>query len=267
VQYVISGLLFLWCTTETIDFFRFLSLNISEVLIDYFRSMQLLTLAVVWMIYSLVFVWIGLKKKVLPILHCGFFALLISIVQAGIRGLIEYTPIEGFSPILNFRATAILFIIIGSSFHLYWLKKNQKFLPSISQVYLALQIALVLLVFNLLTGEAKDFFEKALFFQSTAGNENQVDLLLNLQQLIISAIWLLYSIFLMVLGIWKRSRSLRISSIVLFGITILKIFIYDLSFLDTFYRIFSFFGLGLILLVVSYLYNRYKDIIFIQPVR
>ena len=51
-------------------------------------------------------------------------------------------------------------------------------------------------------------------------------------------------------------------SIVLFGLAILKIFIYDLSFLDTLYRIFSFLGLGLILLAVSYLYQRYRVVIF-----
>jgi uncharacterized membrane protein len=50
-------------------------------------------------------------------------------------------------------------------------------------------------------------------------------------------------------------------SIVLFGFTILKIFIYDLSFLETLYRIFSFIGLGVILLAVSYLYQKYKDVI------
>jgi uncharacterized membrane protein len=47
----------------------------------------------------------------------------------------------------------------------------------------------------------------------------------------------------------------------LFGVSILKIFIYDLSFLDTLYRIFSFLGLGVILLAVSYLYQRYRGII------
>jgi uncharacterized membrane protein len=52
-------------------------------------------------------------------------------------------------------------------------------------------------------------------------------------------------------------------AIALFGVAILKIFIYDLSFLETLYRIFSFIGLGLILLVVSYLYQRYKDVIMI----
>ncbi len=65
----------------------------------------------------------------------------------------------------------------------------------------------------------------------------------------------------MPLGIWKRARVVRIEAIVLFGVSILKIFIYDLSFLDTLYRTFSFVGLGVILLAVSYLYQRYGGII------
>ena len=68
----------------------------------------------------------------------------------------------------------------------------------------------------------------------------------------------------MIIGLWKRSQTLRFSAIFIFGISVLKIFIYDLSFLDTLYRIISFFILGVILLVVSYLYNRYKQVIFYE---
>ncbi len=50
-------------------------------------------------------------------------------------------------------------------------------------------------------------------------------------------------------------------SIVVFGVTILKIFFYDLSYFETLYRIFSFVGLGVILLTVSYLCQKNKDII------
>jgi uncharacterized membrane protein len=56
-------------------------------------------------------------------------------------------------------------------------------------------------------------------------------------------------------------RTLRMIAMVLFGIAILKIFFYDLSFLETIYRIVSFIGLGIILLTVSYLYQRYRGVI------
>jgi len=83
----------------------------------------------------------------------------------------------------------------------------------------------------------------------------------NLRQLLLSAGWLVYSIILMALGSGSGARTVRIEAIVLFGVSILKIFIYDLSFLDTLYRTFSFVGLGVILLAVSYLYQRYRSII------
>jgi uncharacterized membrane protein len=77
----------------------------------------------------------------------------------------------------------------------------------------------------------------------------------------LSTSWLLYSIGLMGVGIVRRVRTLRVIAIVLFGVAILKIFFYDLSFLETLYRIVSFLGLGLILLTVSYLYQRYRSVI------
>ncbi|MGI8426689.1 MAG: DUF2339 domain-containing protein [Actinomycetota bacterium] len=48
----------------------------------------------------------------------------------------------------------------------------------------------------------------------------------------------------------------------LLGLTILKVFLYDLSFLAQLYRILSFIGLGLILMTASYVYQRYRDAIF-----
>ena len=50
--------------------------------------------------------------------------------------------------------------------------------------------------------------------------------------------------------------------IIFFAICILKIFFYDLSFLPTLERMFSFIVLGVLLLMVSYLYQKYKKYIF-----
>jgi uncharacterized membrane protein len=119
----------------------------------------------------------------------------------------------------------------------------------------------VVLVLILVTGETKDYFEKAKSILGERSNSIERSRLNSLQQLSLSGVWLLYSIVLMVAGIWRRRRGIRIASMVLFGFTILKIFIYDLSFLETLYRIFSFVGLGVILLAVSYLYQKYKDVI------
>ena len=85
--------------------------------------------------------------------------------------------------------------------------------------------------------------------------------LMNLEQLVLSGVWMLYSFILVVLGFLKRMRILRIMAILLFGVTILKIFFYDLHDLELLYRIYSFMGLGVVLLVVSFLYQKYRHLI------
>jgi uncharacterized membrane protein len=43
---------------------------------------------------------------------------------------------------------------------------------------------------------------------------------------------------------------------VLLGVVVVKVFVYDISYLETFYRILSFLLLGVVLVIVSFLYER-----------
>ena len=78
------------------------------------------------------------------------------------------------------------------------------------------------------------------------------------QHLALSLLWMGYATGLILLGSNQDSSLLRWQALVLFGIAVTKVFLYDSSFLDRFYRIISFIVLGLILVVVSFLYQR-KD--------
>ena len=77
----------------------------------------------------------------------------------------------------------------------------------------------------------------------------------------ISILWGVYSLLLIVIGIWKNLKHLRIAAIALFGATLVKLFIYDLSQLSTISKTILFVSLGLLLLIISFLYNKYKGII------
>jgi len=48
-------------------------------------------------------------------------------------------------------------------------------------------------------------------------------------------------------------------ALLLLGLTIFKVFLFDLSSLEKLYRIISFIVLGAILLAVSFLYQRYRQ--------
>ncbi|HNQ00377.1 MAG TPA: DUF2339 domain-containing protein, partial [Bacteroidia bacterium] len=122
-------------------------------------------------------------------------------------------------------------------------------------------------MFILLTVEVRDYFY--LKIEQQASGYDVMSMLYkktwkNQQQLSISFTWLAYSMLLMVIGIYRKRLNVRVLSIVLFGLTIAKVFFYDLSYLDTLHRIISFIGLGVILILVSYLYQRYKDVIGIS---
>jgi hypothetical protein len=78
----------------------------------------------------------------------------------------------------------------------------------------------------------------------------------------ISILWGIYALFLIILGIWKKQKHLRIGAIGLFSLTLLKLFFYDLSALDTIAKTVVFVSLGLLLLLISFLYQKYKTLIF-----
>ena len=77
----------------------------------------------------------------------------------------------------------------------------------------------------------------------------------------LSILWGFYALILIVLGIWKRKKHLRISAIALFALTLIKLFFYDLSYLDTISKTIVFVSLGILLLIISFLYNKYKHLI------
>ena len=77
----------------------------------------------------------------------------------------------------------------------------------------------------------------------------------------LSILWGIYSLVLIALGIWKKKKHLRIGAIIIFGLTLAKLFLYDISYLDTISKTIVLVSLGILLLIISFLYNKYKNII------
>ncbi len=80
----------------------------------------------------------------------------------------------------------------------------------------------------------------------------------NKSNTLVSILWAIYAAILTIFGFAKRSFSLRIFGLVLFILTGIKIFI-DVWELGPLYRIVSFIGLGVIALIASFVYVKYKD--------
>ena len=83
--------------------------------------------------------------------------------------------------------------------------------------------------------------------------------LLEMEEFWISVGWTILAAAVLVLGFYLKRKQFRLQGIILFGITILKVFLYDTRELDTLYRTISFIVLGIILLLASFIYTKYKD--------
>ncbi len=78
------------------------------------------------------------------------------------------------------------------------------------------------------------------------------------QSLSLTAVWTIYAVILLVVGITRRWRPVRIGALALIVVAIGKVFVYDVFTLGLVYRIIAFVGLGLLLLISAYLYQRYS---------
>ncbi len=84
----------------------------------------------------------------------------------------------------------------------------------------------------------------------------------NQYKLGLSIIFAVYALALVVTGISKKLKHIRIGGIILFGITLCKVLFYDLSSLSTISKTIVLIVLGVIMLIASFLYNKFKDSIF-----
>lgn len=216
--------------------------------------------------------WIGKRYKWREITHISLIVIIIFIVSI-FKGF-AYEPATSWTLLLNMRVAMLLVGILGTiALMRIWDNSSNnpsgendtvpKFMrPHIS---LILGMTLFLHIFSLLSGEASDFWHSRIMSLYTLPQGDTTLLrirdLENAKQLTISLVWLFYATVLMVLGLMRRIWAMRIAALALAGLAILKIFLYDLSDLSTPYRIGSFIGLGVVLMLVSYLYQRFKHII------
>lgn len=76
------------------------------------------------------------------------------------------------------------------------------------------------------------------------------------EQYTYSVAWLVFGVVLLGIGLLLPSQRARLASAVMIAITILKVFLIDMSNLTGAYRAFSFIGLGLVLVAIGWLYQR-----------
>jgi uncharacterized membrane protein len=206
-----------------------------------------------WSIYAAALLTIALRRQ-MKWLRFGALALLV-FGTLKVLFIDIFFAVDGRSPLLNQTFIAFLALIaaIAWSVHIYSRAEGISEKERTFSVAAFIGVANLLAIFAL-SFEANSYFNRALSFQEY-NSENWRELALA-QQLSLSIIWAIYGGGMLAIGLWRRNRLLRLMGLGLLVLTIIKVFLIDLSSLDKIYRIASFVVLGAILLIVSFLYQR-----------
>ncbi|MBX2923648.1 MAG: DUF2339 domain-containing protein [Chitinophagaceae bacterium] len=149
--------------------------------------------------------------------------------------------------------SAALFVIIAWNF--ISLMRSGAFPKSMDHTVLTWLICICMVLFISFEGS---LISNALFYTDNNSFET-------IQRVYIKTglpiLWGLSSFVLMWLGMRHKYRPLRIISLVLFAITLLKLFLFDIRNIPVAGKIAAFFSLGVLLLIVSFMYQRLKKII------
>lgn len=161
-----------------------------------------------------------------------------------------------FTFLFNKRAFAFLAGTLSIFTMAYLYARNRERLESFEPWLInALFVSANLLILFFLTTEISNSFEAAYYRASEYELKRDIR---SRMQLSISALWGFYSIVLVTLGILRKFQPIRLLAILLFAATILKVFFVDLGEMEKIYRIIASIGLGVILLAVSMMYQKYR---------
>lgn len=194
---------------------------------------------------GLALIWSGLRVRSSALRAAGFALFAIVAIRLALLVLSGTTP-ETF--LLNERFLTLA-SCAGCWIATYFVARNSDCELSIgeTQLYFSVAVAANFCFLLALSMDVWDWFGRMPSFgiDRTRG-----------QEMALSVLWVLYALALIVTGAVRKSAAVRWQGLGLLCIAIFKVFFFDLSFLTRFYRIISFFVLGLVLLAVSFFYQK-----------
>jgi uncharacterized membrane protein len=212
------------------------------------RQGALLVVAALWAVYALAVLLLGVRWRQLAMRGLAYA---IGAACVGMLVVVSWpTSAQPWLPIVNWRFGSFVVVTAVLTGAAAILRRNKELLSPAEREpasWIGPMAALALLWgMTLETYESFRYFEQAL----GPGWDRAA-------QMAISLVWTLFGVVLLIGGVIRRYRPVRLLALVLIGITALKVFLLDLSFIDTPYRVLSFGGLGLALIGISWLYSRY----------
>ncbi|WP_044640508.1 DUF2339 domain-containing protein [Risungbinella massiliensis] len=237
-------LLFEWINIEVAQFFDKLDPNS----VPSNTNIELYGVAALWGLFSLMVFFVLRDRRDKGSLYLAEGILFLGAMIVGVVAL-ERTPML---PVFNERFLAFMVIIAAVVLRLRWKDRFAYSHQSKWHPYIY-PMALLLLLFEMISVEVWTGIQYTLPSWDSLSIRAY-----NLKQLGLSMVWLQFATILLSIGIWRKWKKIRLAALIFLGVTICKIFLLDLSFLITVYRITSFVVLGVILLATSFIYQRHR---------
>ena len=233
---VFGGLLLFWvCCSETWMYLGWVA--------QAGRSAQQMGLSMVWLFFGVGALLFGMVRRSAAFRWGG---LVLFAFTLGKVFMVDPALTQGsYFPVANSQTFPLLIIAAVLYGVTPWYSRRRDELPEPEAPFgKAFPIAASVLLWWMLTSEAWRFTGWVLGGSSTA------------QQYALSAVWTLYAAALVTIGLIRRRALYRWTAMVLFALTIVKVFIFDLASLSLPFRVLAFMGLGAVLIAVSFGYQR-----------
>jgi len=234
-----------------------------------------------WLVEAVVLYYISSEVESEKLQPFGTFVYSIGVARFFIFDSFNYS-ISRYTVIFN-RQFFLVFVAVVVAYLLsYFHKKGVLRNPANKQWMAIFLVVANLLTLYAFTTEADRYYRKQLDSISTAYNKEvsannqygkdavtreksqeyyaKMSAVRNKENTAISIIWALYAVILVAFGFMWRVRMARIFGLTLLFITALKIFV-DVWALGALYRIISSISFGVIALIVSFVFAKYKKVI------
>ncbi|MBK8315468.1 MAG: DUF2339 domain-containing protein [Acidobacteria bacterium] len=268
-QFFLAGLIvvanlvtLIWLSSDVIDLFNKLRMGIPEgdvnaveYLRDRYNNFEALSLTALWTTFGLSGLIVGVRRRVWGariggLLLLGLTILKVLAVDSG------HFEDKWHRLILNptFASFLIVIAAMAVTMRLYFHNENVH-KDEHRLVFNGSMILFNVLALIALSAESLSYFQKQIDYSKPYEEQRELSLA---KQLTLSVIWTLYGGIMLFFGIRRVNRLLRWMGLGLLAISIVKVFLVDLSSLDTIYRIASIIVLGAMLLAVSFLYQQWQ---------
>jgi len=209
-------------------------------------------LTIGWLVEGAALLWVAARvtSRLLRALALACLAL-------GLVALLSVNPAASPTPVFNQRFATYCVAIAVFAF-LAWLAvqphehEDADYAQAWGVIAAAATVTVNALILIAVSMEIHAFW----WVRNWSGHWREIELHRMVAQFSYSAWFMLFGAILLAVGFWRRSAFLRWQALVLIAVSVGKVFLFDISTLSQGYRILSFLGLGVLLLAVSFVYQR-----------